>query len=173
MFVGCQPFIQYFSLYLFCCFSRSLSIPRPKDETLNRHSILGPNGLRGQLQLPASDRGVWRIFFVCIFGLVKYDCSPQASDRGEWRMYYYNFGMVKYKFNPCKWEVNEILTLNQDVSVLVLNVFSVESILMHLCNQTLSQCQQHLRDMWCFGRKENSEKNQPPPPSSIPSICPI
>ncbi|KAF3628025.1 AMSH-like ubiquitin thioesterase 1 [Capsicum annuum] len=36
----------------------SLSIPRPKDETLNRHSILGPNGLRGQLQIPASDRGV-------------------------------------------------------------------------------------------------------------------
>lgn len=36
----------------------SLSIPRPTVETLNRHSILGPNGLRGQLQLPASDRGV-------------------------------------------------------------------------------------------------------------------
>ncbi|CAN4086694.1 unnamed protein product [Withania somnifera] len=36
----------------------SLSIPRPKDETLNRHSILGPNGLRGQFQLPASDREV-------------------------------------------------------------------------------------------------------------------
>lgn len=36
----------------------SLSIPRPKDETLTRHSILGPNGLRGQWQPPASDRGV-------------------------------------------------------------------------------------------------------------------
>lgn len=59
MFAGCQLFIQFSSsLYIFCFFSRSLSIPRPTDETLNRHSILGPNGLRGQLQLPASDRGV-------------------------------------------------------------------------------------------------------------------
>ncbi|CAI9754568.1 unnamed protein product [Fraxinus pennsylvanica] len=33
----------------------SLSIPRPKDETLARHSILGPNGLRGQWQPPSSN----------------------------------------------------------------------------------------------------------------------
>ncbi|XP_073273663.1 AMSH-like ubiquitin thioesterase 1 [Primulina huaijiensis] len=30
----------------------SISIPRPKEETLIRHSILGPNGLRGQWQPP-------------------------------------------------------------------------------------------------------------------------
>ncbi|KAK4350030.1 hypothetical protein RND71_029343 [Anisodus tanguticus] len=36
----------------------SLSIPPPKDETLTKHSILGPNGLRGQWQPPASNRGV-------------------------------------------------------------------------------------------------------------------
>ncbi|KAL1554802.1 ubiquitinyl hydrolase 1 [Salvia divinorum] len=30
----------------------SLSIPRPKEETLSKHSILGPNGLRGQWQGP-------------------------------------------------------------------------------------------------------------------------
>ncbi|CAA3023235.1 AMSH-like ubiquitin thioesterase 1 [Olea europaea subsp. europaea] len=33
----------------------SLSIPRPKAETLARHSILGPNGLRGQWQPPSSN----------------------------------------------------------------------------------------------------------------------
>ncbi|XP_072965257.1 AMSH-like ubiquitin thioesterase 1 isoform X1 [Typha angustifolia] len=31
-------------------FHRSLNIPRPKEETLLRHSILGPNGLHGQWQ---------------------------------------------------------------------------------------------------------------------------
>ncbi|KAL6007516.1 hypothetical protein ACLOJK_033014 [Asimina triloba] len=36
----------------------SLSIPHPKEETLSRHSILGPNGLRGQWQPPISDKGV-------------------------------------------------------------------------------------------------------------------
>ncbi|XP_059640837.1 AMSH-like ubiquitin thioesterase 1 isoform X2 [Cornus florida] len=36
----------------------SLSIPLPKEETLSRHSILGPNGLRGQWQPPSSDKGV-------------------------------------------------------------------------------------------------------------------
>ncbi|KAA8541251.1 hypothetical protein F0562_025142 [Nyssa sinensis] len=36
----------------------SLSIPRPKEETLSRHSILGPNGLRGQWQPPSTDKGV-------------------------------------------------------------------------------------------------------------------
>lgn len=33
---------------------RSLSIPRPKQETLSKHSILGPNGLRGQWQPPTN-----------------------------------------------------------------------------------------------------------------------
>ncbi|XP_057950530.1 AMSH-like ubiquitin thioesterase 1 [Malania oleifera] len=36
----------------------SLSIPRPREETLSRHSILGPNGLRGQWQPPIIDKGV-------------------------------------------------------------------------------------------------------------------
>ncbi|TKY60937.1 AMSH ubiquitin thioesterase 1 [Spatholobus suberectus] len=36
----------------------SLSLPRPKEETLSRHSILGPNGLKGQWRPPASDKGV-------------------------------------------------------------------------------------------------------------------
>ncbi|ESW32381.1 hypothetical protein PHAVU_002G317500 [Phaseolus vulgaris] len=31
---------------------------RPKEETLSRHSILGPNGLKGQWRPPASDKGV-------------------------------------------------------------------------------------------------------------------
>ncbi|XXG65238.1 hypothetical protein AAC387_Pa05g2993 [Persea americana] len=36
----------------------SLSIPRPKEETLSRHSILGPNGLHGQWHPPIVDTGV-------------------------------------------------------------------------------------------------------------------
>jgi len=32
----------------------SFSIPPPKEETLSRHSLLGPNGLRGQWQAPIS-----------------------------------------------------------------------------------------------------------------------
>ncbi|CAI8619854.1 unnamed protein product [Vicia faba] len=36
----------------------SLTLPRPKEETLSRHSILGPNGLNGQWQPPTSDKGV-------------------------------------------------------------------------------------------------------------------
>uniref|UniRef100_A0A1D1Z7D3 AMSH-like ubiquitin thioesterase 1 n=1 Tax=Anthurium amnicola TaxID=1678845 RepID=A0A1D1Z7D3_9ARAE len=36
----------------------SLSIPRPKEETLSRHSILGPNGLYGQWQPIIVDRRV-------------------------------------------------------------------------------------------------------------------
>ncbi|KAK9091330.1 hypothetical protein Sjap_024507 [Stephania japonica] len=36
----------------------SLGILRPKEETLSRHSILGPNGLRGQWQPPISKIGV-------------------------------------------------------------------------------------------------------------------
>ncbi|KAF3954177.1 hypothetical protein CMV_020443 [Castanea mollissima] len=38
--------------------ARSFSIPCPKEETLSRHSILGPNGLHGQWQPPISDKGV-------------------------------------------------------------------------------------------------------------------
>ncbi|KAG8387978.1 hypothetical protein BUALT_Bualt02G0077300 [Buddleja alternifolia] len=34
----------------------SLSIPRPKEETLSKHSILGPNGLRGQWQPPSNNK---------------------------------------------------------------------------------------------------------------------
>eukprot|EP00262_Sarcandra_glabra_P007403 TRINITY_DN20188_c0_g1_i1.p1 TRINITY_DN20188_c0_g1~~TRINITY_DN20188_c0_g1_i1.p1 ORF type:complete len:513 (-),score=78.66 TRINITY_DN20188_c0_g1_i1:288-1826(-) len=36
----------------------SFSIPRPKEETLSRHSILGPNGLHGGWQPPTIDKGV-------------------------------------------------------------------------------------------------------------------
>ncbi|XP_027341111.1 AMSH-like ubiquitin thioesterase 1 isoform X2 [Abrus precatorius] len=36
----------------------SLTLPRPKEETLSRHSILGPNGLKGQWQPPSSVKGV-------------------------------------------------------------------------------------------------------------------
>ncbi|GMI71533.1 associated molecule with the SH3 domain of STAM 1 [Hibiscus trionum] len=36
----------------------SLNLLRPKEETLSKHSILGPNGLYGQWQPPRSDRGV-------------------------------------------------------------------------------------------------------------------
>ncbi|KAK1352515.1 hypothetical protein POM88_053212 [Heracleum sosnowskyi] len=36
----------------------SLNIPLPKQETLSRHSILGPNGLRGQWQPPTSFKGI-------------------------------------------------------------------------------------------------------------------
>ncbi|RDX89376.1 AMSH-like ubiquitin thioesterase 1 [Mucuna pruriens] len=36
----------------------SLSLPHPKEETLSRHSILGPNGLKGQWRPPATDKGV-------------------------------------------------------------------------------------------------------------------
>ncbi|KAB2066838.1 hypothetical protein ES319_A09G186000v1 [Gossypium barbadense] len=36
----------------------SLNLLRPKEETLSKHSILGPNGLYGQWQPPRSDKGV-------------------------------------------------------------------------------------------------------------------
>ncbi|KAK7358275.1 hypothetical protein VNO77_00201 [Canavalia gladiata] len=36
----------------------SLTLPLPREETLSRHSILGPNGLKGQWRPPASDKGV-------------------------------------------------------------------------------------------------------------------
>ncbi|TKY44723.1 AMSH ubiquitin thioesterase 1 [Spatholobus suberectus] len=34
----------------------SLTLPPPKEETLSRHSILGPNGLKGQWRPPATDK---------------------------------------------------------------------------------------------------------------------
>ncbi|XP_024020265.1 AMSH-like ubiquitin thioesterase 1 [Morus notabilis] len=38
---------------------RKLSLrPRPNDDTLSRHSILGPNGLHGQWQPPTADKGI-------------------------------------------------------------------------------------------------------------------
>lgn len=36
----------------------SLSVPLPKEETLSRHSLLGPNGLRGHWQPPTSFKGI-------------------------------------------------------------------------------------------------------------------
>ncbi|MED6184998.1 AMSH-like ubiquitin thioesterase 1 [Stylosanthes scabra] len=36
----------------------SLTLPRPTDETLSRHSVLGPNGLNGKWLPPISDKGV-------------------------------------------------------------------------------------------------------------------
>ncbi|KAJ6819853.1 AMSH-like ubiquitin thioesterase 1 isoform X1 [Iris pallida] len=36
----------------------SFSIPRPKEETLSRHSILGPNGLNGQWQPPIINHAI-------------------------------------------------------------------------------------------------------------------
>ncbi|KAJ6813213.1 AMSH-like ubiquitin thioesterase 1 isoform X1 [Iris pallida] len=36
----------------------SLSFPRPKEETLSRHSILGPNGLNGKWQPPVISHGI-------------------------------------------------------------------------------------------------------------------
>ncbi|XP_008807080.1 AMSH-like ubiquitin thioesterase 1 [Phoenix dactylifera] len=36
----------------------ALNIPRPKEETLSRHSILGPNGLQGQWKPPSIDKGI-------------------------------------------------------------------------------------------------------------------
>lgn len=36
----------------------TLSVHRPNEETLNRHSIFGPNGLRGQWQPPVIDKRV-------------------------------------------------------------------------------------------------------------------
>ncbi|KAH1241226.1 AMSH-like ubiquitin thioesterase 1 [Glycine max] len=35
----------------------SLTLPPPKEETLSRHSILGPNGLKGQWRPPIIDKG--------------------------------------------------------------------------------------------------------------------
>ncbi|KAJ1379520.1 USP8 dimerization domain [Sesbania bispinosa] len=36
----------------------SLTLPPPKEETLSRHSILGPNGLKGHWRPPTIDKGV-------------------------------------------------------------------------------------------------------------------
>ncbi|WOL02835.1 AMSH-like ubiquitin thioesterase 1 [Canna indica] len=40
------------------CRKLSLSFPLPKEETLLRHSILGPNGLHGKWQPPSVNRGI-------------------------------------------------------------------------------------------------------------------
>lgn len=40
-------------LFLKTC--RSVSIPLPKQETLSRHSFLGPNGFRGQWSGPSAE----------------------------------------------------------------------------------------------------------------------
>lgn len=48
---------------VFLC--RSINLLRPKEETLSRHSILGPNGLHGRWQPPSSYNGVGLfVFFV-------------------------------------------------------------------------------------------------------------
>ena len=47
------------TLACFVASFRSLNLLRPKEETLSKHSILGPNGLYGQWQPPKSDKGVW------------------------------------------------------------------------------------------------------------------
>ncbi|CAJ1951931.1 unnamed protein product [Sphenostylis stenocarpa] len=36
----------------------SLTLPPPKEETLSRHSILGPNGLKGQWRPPTTDKEI-------------------------------------------------------------------------------------------------------------------
>lgn len=54
------------SLAFFLTFCRSLTLPPPKEETLSRHSILGPNGLKGHWRPPIIDKGVW-FFFICMF----------------------------------------------------------------------------------------------------------
>ncbi|RDX97633.1 AMSH-like ubiquitin thioesterase 1 [Mucuna pruriens] len=36
----------------------SLTLPPPKEETLSRHSILGPNGLKGQWRPPTTDKWI-------------------------------------------------------------------------------------------------------------------
>ena len=38
----------------------SLTLPRPKEETLSKHSTFGPNGFQGQLQPPVIDK--WIIY---------------------------------------------------------------------------------------------------------------
>ncbi|XP_060205547.1 AMSH-like ubiquitin thioesterase 1 isoform X2 [Lycium barbarum] len=66
----------------------SLSIPHPKDETLSKHSILGPNGLRGQWQPPASNRGVsypsnvdfTPILIPSLLQPVENECSDKKDD---------------------------------------------------------------------------------------------
>jgi len=52
--------------YFYTGFGRSVSIPRPKEETLLRHSILGPNGLSGRWQPPISNEGVCLQHLFCL-----------------------------------------------------------------------------------------------------------
>ncbi|KAK6930241.1 USP8 dimerization domain [Dillenia turbinata] len=51
-----RPVISYNSLSMDKQFQKlSISLPRPKMETLSRHSFLGPNGLRGQWMGPSAE----------------------------------------------------------------------------------------------------------------------
>lgn len=51
-------------------YCRSLSLPLPKQETLSRHSLLGPNGLRVQWMVPAAEIKVVRLNFIVSICLV-------------------------------------------------------------------------------------------------------
>lgn len=64
------------SLAIMLAFCRSLSLPCPKEETLSRHSVLGPNGLKGQWRPPASDKGVCLVF-CCL--LILFKNHPECS----------------------------------------------------------------------------------------------
>lgn len=59
--------LSFFNSYCLTYFCRSLSVPRPKEETLSRHSILGPNGLHGQWQPAIPNRGVMCIYNIHSF----------------------------------------------------------------------------------------------------------
>jgi len=62
----CPAFFLYKrSLTFLLNFYRSLTLPPPKEETLSRHSILGPNGLKGQWRPPSTDKRVCCFGFVC------------------------------------------------------------------------------------------------------------
>lgn len=68
----------YFCFY--CCF-RSLNIPRATEESLSRHSILGPNGLRGQWQAPSINVAVSRSYLplnVFFFSFIFWFCNYRA-----------------------------------------------------------------------------------------------
>lgn len=41
-----------------CDMCRSVNLPRPKNETLSRHSFLGQTGLKGQWQGPTAEMKV-------------------------------------------------------------------------------------------------------------------
>ncbi|KAF3341562.1 AMSH-like ubiquitin thioesterase 3 isoform X2 [Carex littledalei] len=54
---------------------RSINVPYPKEETLSRHSILGPNGLRGNWTGPVT--GI-RVQYPSSAGLTQSDVSGQG-----------------------------------------------------------------------------------------------